>query len=120
MRVFQNKKNKEKKVIEETKEDFKEPENIPSSEIEQNPNIESETTFIPVEDGDVTEIIIEETVEGFAKEANEPRVIEVQTLTRKDKLQTYKDIKALLQQINNSFDTALNIYNEIEENHMTK
>lgn len=107
-------------VIEETKEDFKEPENIPSSEIEQNPNIESETTFIPVEDGDVTEIIIEETVERFAKEANEPRVIEVQTLTRKDKLQTYKDIKALLQQINNSFDTALNIYNEIEENHMTK
>lgn len=105
-------------IVDESFEDFKESANIPT--LGQETNVESETTFVPIDNAEFEEIIIDETIEGFAQQSNEARVIEVQTLTRKDKLQTYKDIKALLQQINNSFDTALNIYNEIEENHMTK
>lgn len=84
-----------------------------------NDNIKSDTTFVPVTNGETTETVIEETTTGFADKANAAREIQVGTLTREDKIQTYKDIKDLIQMISDSFDDTLNIYDEME-NHMSK
>ena len=91
---------------------------VPDSSNSNN-NIESNTTFVPVTNGETTETVIEETTTGFADTANAARKIQVGTLTREDKIQTYKDIKDLIQMISNSFDDTLNIYDEME-NHMSK
>ena len=117
-------------TVEETYEGFKESNNennqdstnVPS-QVEtpnENPYIESETTFVPVEDG---ETIIEETEEvvgfGNAPEANAERNIEVKTL-KNEKVEAYKELKNLLQQAMNSYQDAINIYDEIKENNMSK
>lgn len=91
---------------------------VPDSSNSNN-NIESNTTFVPVTNGETTETVIEETTTGFADTANAARKIQVGTLTREDKIQTYKDIKDLIQMISDSFDDTLNIYDEME-NHMSK
>lgn len=91
---------------------------VPDSSNSNN-NIESNTTFVPVTNGETTETVIEETTTGFADTANAAREIQVRTLTREDKIQTYKDIKDLIQMISDSFDDTLNIYDEMG-NHMSK
>ena len=91
---------------------------VPDSSNSNN-NIESNTTFVPVTNGETTETVIEETTTGFADTANAAREIQVGTLTREEKIQTYKDIKDLIQMISDSFDDTLNIYDEME-NHMSK
>lgn len=117
-------------ITDETYEGFKETTPTPSPDTtipepsvpdssNSNDNIESDTTFVPVTDGETTETVIEETTTGFADTANAAREIQVGTLTREDKIQTYKDIKDLIQMISNSFDDTLNIYDEME-NHMSK
>ena len=114
-------------VIEETEQGFVEPTVTPTpvpevtpTPVPENPNLETETTFIPVTDGE--EIIVEETetFEGFVDVNYAPRVIEVNTITRNDRMQSYKELKAIIEKINKTFDNALSIYSEIEENHMTK
>ena len=117
-------------ITDETYEGFKETAPTPSPDTtipepsvpdssNSNDNIESNTTFVPVTNGKTTETVIEETTTGFADTANAAREIQVGTLTREDKIQTYKDIKDLIQMISNSFDDTLNIYDEME-NHMSK
>lgn len=117
-------------ITDETYEGFKETAPTPSPDTtipepsvpdssNSNDNIESNTTFVPVTNGETTETVIEETTTGFADTANAAREIQVGTLTREDKIQTYKDIKDLIQMISNSFDDTLNIYDEME-NHMSK
>ena len=117
-------------ITDETYEGFKETAPTPSPDTtipepsvpdssNSNDNIESNTTFVPVTNGETTETVIEETTTGFADTANAAREIQVGTLTREDKIQTYKDIKDLIQMISDSFDDTLNIYDEME-NHMSK
>lgn len=106
-------------VTEETYEGFKET-NVQTPNTNTS-NGNSQTTFIPVGDGEVEEEIIEETIVGFDS-AYAPRTVEVKTLTRNKKIQSYNELKLLIQEISNNFDIASQIYNEMNEatNNMTR
>lgn len=106
-------------VTEETYEGFKET-NVQTPNTNTS-NGNSQTTFIPVGDGEVEEEIIEETIVGFDS-AYAPRTVEVKTLTRNEKIQSYNELKSLIEEISNNFDMASQIYNEMNEatNNMTR
>ena len=93
----------------EEKEDFKDDgKNAPSEET---------TIFVPVGSG---EAISEETVTNSIEPQYSNREIEVKVLTRDEKVESYKELKSLLQEAMNSYQEAITIYDEIETNHMSK
>ena len=93
----------------EEKEDFKDDgKNAPSEET---------TIFVPVGSG---ETISEETVTNSIEPQYSNREIEVKVLTRDEKVESYKELKSLLQEAMNSYQEAITIYDEIETNHMSK
>lgn len=93
----------------EEKEDFKDDgKNAPSEET---------TIFVPVGSG---EAISEETVTNSIEPQYSNREIEVKVLTRDEKVESYKELKSLLQEAMNSYKEAITIYDEIETNHMSK
>ena len=81
-------------------------------------DVETKTEFVPI-DGETT-ITETEEVTGFVEERNANRTINVKILTREEKVESYKELKALLQQAMNGYQEAINIYDEIETNHMSK
>lgn len=106
-------------VTEETYEGFKDV-NVQTPNTNTS-NGNSQTTFVPVEDGEFEEVIIEETIVGFDN-AYSTRNAEVKTLTRNEKIQSYNELKSLIEEISNNFDVASQIYNEMNEatNNMTR
>ena len=93
----------------EDKEDFKDDgKNAPSEET---------TIFVPVGNGETTS---EETVTNSIEPQYSNREIEVKVLTRDEKVESYKELKSLLQEAMNSYQEAITIYDEIETNHMSK
>ena len=96
------------KTEEESKEDFKED--------AKNNTLEESTVFVPIENGEV----IEETVTSSLESNYSNRELEVKVLTRNEKVESYKELKSLLQEAMNSYQEAITIYDEIEINHMSK
>lgn len=96
------------KTEEESKEDFKED--------AKNNTLEESTVFVPIENGEV----IEETVTSSLESNYSNRELEVKILTRNEKVESYKELKSLLQEAMNSYQEAITIYDEIEINHMSK
>lgn len=91
-------------------------ENNASDSSSTNDSVEEETEFFPVEKPEVVEEYstnndsenYEETTYTM-DEYNAPREVEVQTLTKQQKLiDEYSELKALLQSIDNTAETALN------------
>lgn len=91
----------------EEKEDFKD---------NDKSTPEETTIFVPVENSEANE----ESVTNSIEPQYSNREIEVKVLTRDEKVESYKELKSLLQEAMNSYQNAISIYDEIETNHMSK
>ena len=91
----------------EEKEDFKD---------NDKSTPEETTIFVPIENSETNE----ESVTNSIEPQYSNREIEVKVLTRDEKVESYKELKSLLQEAMNSYQNAISIYDEIETNHMSK